>query len=416
MLRQEDAMSIEELHQQGMNHTMIAAKLGVSRKTVSRYLQGREKKPVYGPRPVRPSMLDPYRQYLQERIQTYPELSAVRLLDEIRQRGYRGSVTILRDYLATLRPKAIPIEIRFETEPGEQAQFDYGEERTSFGKVHFLALTLGWSRYLWCGYGFQQDLLTLLSQLDQGLTHLGGVPQTLLFDNSKTTVLHHPFQQEATFHPEFLRFARHYGFHPRACRVRRPQTKGKVERTISYLHHSFFYARTFHDLDDLNAQCREWLESVANRRVHGTTGAIPQERWEEEKPLLQSLPDGPYLPLSAFSRRLSRDGFLSFHGNFYSVPEGVNGRLLEVRPTLRELAVYQKGLHLVTHPLSFQRGQWVTAPEHRRRQSVEQVSGEERETEPAGPNSSDPADRFLPAWSSVRVPIRSLDEYERVLG
>ena len=121
MLRQEDAMSIEELHQQGMNHTMIAAKLGVSRKTVSRYLQGREKKPVYGPRPVRPSMLDPYRQYLQERIQTYPELSAVRLLDEIRQRGYQGSVTILRDYLATIRPKTIPIEVRFETEPGEQA-------------------------------------------------------------------------------------------------------------------------------------------------------------------------------------------------------------------------------------------------------------------------------------------------------
>ena len=409
MLRQEDAMSIEELHQQGMNHTTIAAKLGVSRKTVSRYLQGREKKPVYGPRPVRPSMLDPYRQYLQERIQTYPELSAVRLLDEIRQRGYRGSVTILRDYLATLRPKAIPIEIRFETEPGEQAQFDYGEERTPFGKVHFLALTLGWSRYLWCGYGFQQDLLTLLHQLDQGLTHLGGVPQTLLFDNAKTTVLHHPFQQEATFHPEFLRFAHHCGFRPLACRVRRPQTKGKVERTISYLHHSFFYARTFHDLDDLNAQCREWLESVANRRMHGTTGEIPQERWEREKPLLRSLPDGPYLPLAAFSRRLSRDGFLSFHGNFYSVPEGINGRLLEVRPTLRELAVYQKGLHLVTHPLSFRRGEWVIAPEHKRREGT-------MGSFPLNRSDQDSRDRGLAAWETVRVPVRSLDEYERVLG
>ncbi|MCX5971439.1 MAG: IS21 family transposase [Coprothermobacterota bacterium] len=408
-------MSIEEMHQQGMNHTMIAAKLGVSRKTVSRYLRGREKKPVYGPRPTRPSMLDPYRHYLQERIQTYPELSAVRLLDEIRQRGYRGSVTILKDYLITLRPKAIPIEIRFETEPGEQAQFDYGEERTSFGRVHVLALTLGWSRYLWCGYGFQQDLLTLLSQLDQGLPHLGGVPQTLLFDNAKATVLHHPFRADAEFHPEFLRFARHCGFRPLACQVRRPQTKGKVERTIGYLHDSFFYARQFRDLDDLNVQCADWRDRVANRRMHGTTGEIPQERWEEEKSLLGSLPDGPYLPLAAFSRRLSRDGFLSFHGNFYSVPEGVHSRLLEVRPTLRELAVYQKGRLLVTHPLSFRRGEWVIAPEHRQRQSMRQVSAEEREDKPAGPSPSDPVDRFLPAWSSVRVPVRSLDEYERVL-
>ncbi|MCX5970126.1 MAG: integrase core domain-containing protein, partial [Coprothermobacterota bacterium] len=248
------------------------------------------------------------------------------------------------------------------------------------------------------------------------LTHLGGVPQTLLFDNAKTTVLHHPVQGEVTFHPEFLRFARHYGFRPRACRVRRPQTKGKVERTIGYLHDSFFYARTFRDLDDLNAQCADWRDRVANQRVHGTTWEIPQERWDREKPLLRSLPTGPYLPLVAYSRRLSSDGFLSYRGNFYSAPEGVNGRLLEVRPTLRELAIFEKGRLLVTHPLSFHRGEWVIAPEHRQRQYMRQLLGEEREDKPTGSNPSDPSDRFLPAWSSVKVPIRSLDEYEQVLG
>ena len=129
MLRQEDAMSIEEMHQQGMNHTMIAAKLGIHRQTVSRTLQHGERKPVYGPRPAHPSKLDPFRRYLQQRIQTYPELSSVRLWQEISERGYDGSLTLLKNYLATIRPKAIPIEIRFETEPGEQAQFDYGEER-----------------------------------------------------------------------------------------------------------------------------------------------------------------------------------------------------------------------------------------------------------------------------------------------
>ena len=304
MLRKEDAMSIEEMHQQGMNHTMIAAKLGIHRQTVSRTLQHGERKPVYGPRPAHPSKLDPFRRYLQQRIQTYPELSSVRLWQEISERGYDGSLTLLKNYLATIRPKVIPIEIRFETEPGEQAQFDYGEERTSFGKVHFLALTLGWSRYLWCGYGFQQDLLTLLHQLDQGLTHLGGVPQTLLFDNAKTTVLHHPFQQEATFHPEFLRFAHHYGFRPLACRVHRPQTKGKVERTISYLHRSFFYARTFYDLDDLNAQCRDWLESGPTDECTAPPGRSPKNAGRKRNPSwdpCQTVPIFPWQPSAAVS-------------------------------------------------------------------------------------------------------------------
>ena len=155
---------------------------------------------------------------------------------------------------------------------------------------------------------------------------------------------------------------------------------------------------------------------MANQRVHGTTWEIPQERWDREKPLLQSLPTGPYLPLVAYSRRLSSDGFLSYRGNFYSAPEGVNGRLLEVRPTLRELAIFEKGHHLVTHPLSFHRGEWVIAPAHRRRQSMRQVLREEREDDRRGPGPIDSADRFLPAWSSVEVPIRSLDEYEQVLG
>jgi hypothetical protein len=255
------------------------------------------------------------------------------------------------------------------------------------------------------------------------LQELGGVPQTLLFDNAKTTVLHHPFKAAAEFHPEFLRFARHHGFRPVACQVRRPQTKGKVERTIGYMHHSFFYARSFHDLDDLNGQCREWLQSVANQRVHGTTGEVPQERWERERPFLLPLPSGPYLPLSAYSRRLSRDGFLSYHGNFYSLPEGISGRLLEVRPTLHELAISEKGHHLVTHPLSFLRGEWVTAPEHTRRTGTMRQGSfpaaasidQEAEEETNRQRRSDPADRFLPAWESVRVPVRSLDDYERVL-
>ena len=163
-----------------------------------------------------------------------------------------------------------------------------------------------------------------------------------------------------------LRFAHHYGFQPTACRPYRAKTKGRVERAVSYLRHSFFYGRSFRDLEDLNSQVGSWLAQTANTRIHGTTGAIPLEQLEKERPHLLTLSQEFYMPIICVGRKLSLDGFISYNGNSYSVPEGIDGKEIEVRASLEEVALYREGKLIARHPLLVGKGLRHLAPEHRR--------------------------------------------------
>ena len=240
------------------------------------------------------SKLDSYKGYLLGRIQTYPELSARRLLAEIRSLGYQGGYTILKDYLRSRRPKApLSIEQRFEVTPGQQAQVDFATFKTPFGTVYALLVVLSWSRALWIRFGFHQDQLTVLTGLHQSFCAFEGIPRTVLFDRMRTAVAGSDPEGGAVFNAEMLRFAAHYGFRPVACRPYRAKTKGRVERAVSYLRRNFFYGRPFRDLEDLNTQLAIWLRDTANIRVHGSTGEVPTVRLQQEQPHLTPLPVDP---------------------------------------------------------------------------------------------------------------------------
>ena len=265
---------------------------------------------------------------------------------------------MLKDRLRALRPKPpLPIEQRFEVEPGGQAQVDFATFKTSFGTVYALLMVLSWSRALWVRFVMHQDQLTLLGCLHQGFVSFGGIPRTVLFDRMRTAVAGTGAEVPAVFNAEMLRFAAHYGFSPRACRPYRAKTKGRVERAVSYLRGSFFYGRSFRDLDDLNAQCADWLAETANPRVHGTTGDVPGERLEREKGHLLPLPEHPYVPTFTLRRRTSRDGYVSYNGNDYSVPERLGRGDLLVRATLTELHLLSEGRVAAVHPLA--EGRWA---------------------------------------------------------
>ena len=135
---------------------------------------------------------------------------------------------------------------------------DFATFKTSFGTVYALLMALSWSRALWVRFVMHQDQITLLGGLHQGFVSFGGVPRTVLFDRMRTAVAGSGTEIPAVFNAEMLRFASHYGFSPRACRPYRAKTKGRVEGAVSYLRRSFFYGRSFRDLDDLNAQCASW--------------------------------------------------------------------------------------------------------------------------------------------------------------
>jgi transposase len=297
----------------------VARELGLHRATVHRWiatglldqdldtLQTR-----YTPRPPVATKLTPFHALVGERLAAYPQLSAVRLLAELRAAGYTGGVTRLKSYLRTVRPPApAPPLVRFETPPGHQAQIDFMRAALPWGIRYGLVVVLGYSRLLWVRFYPRQDMRTLFHGLEAAFTTLGGIPAEVLVDQMRAAITRDLREAGGPLveNLEFLRFARHYGFRPRACRPYRAQTKGKVERPIRYLRESFLYGRTFLGDADLNAQAEHWLATVANVRTHATTHERPVDRFtRDEAGRLRALPARAYrspgLPPLARSARL----------------------------------------------------------------------------------------------------------------
>lgn len=365
MLSKEDSILLQHFLKEGLPKKAIAHRLGVNRKTVQRHAARKDN--CGGRRVEKPSILTAYKEYIQGRLDIYPELTAVRLMVEITDLGYKGKYTTVKDYVRRVRPKPpLEIERRFEAPPGDQAQVDFATFKTSFGTVYALLVVLSWSRLLWVRFYMHQDQLTVLGGLHRAFQSFGGVPRAVLFDRMKAAVAKSGEGGRAIFNDEMLRFAIHFGFRPIACRPYRAKTKGKVERAVSYLRQSFFYGRQFRDLEDLNVQLHEWLDTTANARVHGTTGEVPHQRFEQEKGSLSPLPTASYVPLVAIGRRVSRDGYVSYNGNDYSVPEGLLTNEVLVSANLQEVRLYQDSKLLAIHPLLEGTGERRLDPNHRR--------------------------------------------------
>ena len=330
-----ELMMILELHRQGLSVSAIAERTGLDRKTVRKYIRRGLVAPQYKPRVARRTVIDPYRDYLRERLLAWPQLTGARLLREIRDMGYAGGKTALGDFLRSVRPAAAPVfEVRFETPAGQQAQVDFAEFRVRFAaapeverKVWLFAMVLGHSRYLWAQFVLHQDLATVLRCHMEAFEHFGGVPREILYDRMKTAVLGEPdADQPIVYNAKLLGCGAHYGFAPRACAPYRAKTKGKVERPYRYIRADFFLARAFTDIDDMNQQLRAWLDTVANVRRHGTTDRIVAEHFAEERPHLLPLPAGRFDAVLRIERRLNHEGCVSVGGNYYSVPDGTRGR------------------------------------------------------------------------------------------
>ena len=304
MITGEEAMELRVMHRRGMSIRAIARELGLSRGTVRKYLREPGLGPAYRGRALRPSKLDPFKEYLLKRIaEAAPRrLPATVYLREIRELGYKGGIGILKLWLAERRPRqeAPPI-IRFETEPGEQAQVDWTVIRRGRDKLSAFVGTLGYSRFSFVRFAGDEKFGTLIECHEAFFDAIGGVPQTILFDNMKTVLIdrnaYGPGQHR--FHAGFREFAKHHGFSLRMCAPYRAQTKGKVERFNRYLKESFVWPLESRlegqdivlDADMANARVGEWLREVANPRIHGETRERPIDRLGDDAACL--LPRGP---------------------------------------------------------------------------------------------------------------------------
>jgi len=295
-------VEVHVLHRQGKSIRQISQELGISRNTVRRRLRA-EEVPVAQIRARKPTKLDNYRGYLQARIASAkPDwIPASVLFEEIRAQGYSGCATTVRNYVRTMKPAPRPDPVvRFETDPGQQMQVDWGVFRLNGKRVSLYLSTLGWSRYAYGVFVDNERFDTLRRCHEHAFEEFGGVPLEVLYDNMKTVVIKRNAYGDGLhqFHAGLQDLAHHYGFLPRLCRPYRAKTKGKVERQIGYIRRSFFvplitrYRQSGEtlDLDILNLEFARWLALVANARVHGTTGDVPEQRLIEERSALLPLP------------------------------------------------------------------------------------------------------------------------------
>jgi transposase len=354
-------------HQGGSSVRRIAEDLHLARQTVQtvidRWEAGRTgpEASAVPARRRRPSVLDAYDDTIRQWLARYPDITVTRLLEELRAKGFTGRYTILWGRVRALRPQPTrePV-VRFETDPAHQAQMDYSTYDLDFTgsgrrRVHLFSYILSYSRRQYLRFIEAQDLPTTLREHIRAFEHLGGVARTCLYDNMKVVVLRHG-DEGPLYNPKFLAFATHYGFTPRACRVRRSQTKGKVERAFDYVEKNLLNGRTFASLDHLNEVTARWLAETADVRVHRETNQRPIDRHAEERPHLIPLPASPYTVDAVEYRIVTVDGFVLYQQNSYSVPWRHIGQPQPVRITENELIVYGPDVNEIARHRLFPRG------------------------------------------------------------
>jgi transposase len=298
-----EVVMILDFRRQGLTVSVIARGLGVDRKTVRRCIARGLETPVCGPRQPRHRLIHPFAPYLRE-----PTVTRI---------------------------------------------------------IWLFSLVLGFSRLIWTRFVLHQDMQAVLRCHMVASRRSAAPPHEIRYDRMKTAVIG-AVAGSIVYNRALSDIARHYGFQPKACRPYRAKTKGKVERPYRYIREDFFLARSFRNLDDLNAQLRHWLDTVAIPRIHATTQPVVNEAFAEEKPHPKSLPLAPFRSVLKLERRVSHEGMVSVGGNLYSVPDATRKRIVEVHTLVHEVRIFQDGNLIAAHPVLEGRNQRRVAPGHRR--------------------------------------------------
>lgn len=353
----------------------IARQLGVSRNKVRRVLAKHEarRNGCFQPAKRLPmqSIISPWIQNITELLDKFPNISGIRIMEEIEKFGYKGSYSTLKNTLRELRPKNVEAVIRFETDPGEQAQMDWSPCKIplvngQIKKISCFSYILGYSRRQYLAFVDGEDFYTLTNHHLKAFQYLEGCAKTCLYDNMKTVVA----RREANvpiYNPRFLLFASHYGFKPWACDKQSPETKGKVERPFRYIKGNFLNGRKFADIEHLRKELKLWLKNTAEVRIHGTTNRRPIDLWEEEKPSLIPLPKHLYRPAEIAYRLVSVEALVAWKGNHYSVPPAYIGQFVIVKAVEEIITILSSNFGKITqHELQTpSKGVKVRHPEHR---------------------------------------------------
>lgn len=345
----------------------IARQLGIHRNTV-RLALARAGLAPHGPQ-SRPRKIDPYLPFILETLNAFPGLTAARLYGMAHERGYRGDPDHFRHMIARHRPRPrAEAYLRLRTLAGEQAQVDWGH----FGHLQIgrarrplmaFVMVLSRSRRIFLRFFLDARMEAFLSGHEEAFQAWGGLPRVLLYDNLKSAVLER-HGAAVRFNPTLIAFAGHYRYEPRPVAVARGNEKGRVERAIRYIRDSFFAARPFKSLDDLNAQADAWCDGVAADRLCPGEDITVREAFAEEAPSLLPLPDNPFPWPAQTPVSIGKTPYARFDLNDYSVPHACVGRALSVIATAKEVRILDGAQVVARHARSYDKGAQVEDSAH----------------------------------------------------
>lgn len=364
-----DRRTIFEIHRlldAGLSQREIANRLRISRPSVQKYLVSPEKVNVSNRKGA--SKLDPFKNTIDGFLKEEPFVKAPVVLQRLQEKGFDGQITIVRNYLRSIRDNHKPKEafIRFESKPGEQIQVDWGELGSiQYGntrrKVYVLAMTECHSRMIYVQFMHRQNQASLHLAIMNGFIFFGGTPKMLVVDNMLTAVTER-YEKIIRFNAAFLDFLRPLHIEPYACNIRSPHEKGKIEKVIGYIKSNFWPLRKYIDITDVQRQGNQWRDVVANVRTHETTGEKPSERMQRDK--LRPLPD--VLPDLRETQNLKvyKDFSVKFDANSYTVPPRMVGKYVCLKADQKIVTIYYKENKIATHFRCWERKKRIEIPAH----------------------------------------------------
>jgi len=366
--KEQEAQILRFYHVEKWRVGTIARQLGVHRDAVDRVLSqnGLPK----AERASRPGLIDPYLPFVVDTLKQYPTLTASRLFNMVRERGYTGGPDHFRHQVAHYRPRKQPeAYLRLKTLPGEQAQVDWGH----FGKFQVggalrplmaFVMVLSWSRQIFLRFYPENGMPSFLRGHVAAFQAWQGVPRVLLYDNLKSAVLERR-GDAIRFHPTLLDLSAHYRFEPRPVAVARGNEKGRVERAIRFARGSFFAARQWRDLDDLNAQADAWCQGqAADRPCPEARDLTVREAFAQERKRLIPLPATPFPTQERCEVRIGKTPYARFDRNDYSVPHTCVRKTLTVMATPTQVRLLDGAEVVATHTRSYDKGQQIEDPAH----------------------------------------------------
>jgi len=359
---------IIQLHQKQLKPTQIARTLSLDLRTVSHWIE----EGAYRLRqtPKRSSKLDPYKSQIVRWLEQY-QYTGVRILQRLREDGYDGGRTILQDYISTVRPRKFKAYLTLSFAPGECAQVDWGQYGSvpvgsTQRRLSFFVMVLCYSRMMYVEFTVLQSMEHFLACHQNAFNFFGAVPENIMVDNLKSAVIQRLIGQAPVFNPRYLDFANHHGFKIKVCGVGKGNEKGRVENAVGYVKKNFLGGLDIPDFSVVNPAARQWMETIANVRVHGATHKKPVELFKVDRPAMHALPAAPYEVAVSRMVRATNRFRVNLDGNRYSVPAEYAGQRLTLKAYPDRLCIYHNTKLIAQHPRRYDRNQDFEHPDHPR--------------------------------------------------